>query len=1079
MVPEEPVNPEKPPVVPEEPVIPEAPAACEECGKVDGHESTCSQFVGPVMPECTCGSEPHAEGCPLYKEPECTCGGEGCEVCGNYPPKGPAIDFDVDEAYDYLMSCETTEEMDAYAEENFTDEIIELFSDEQWEEILNYYEELYTAEQAALIPAENYDAVAPFVEEIPVVPVRRAARLMSTRSTSTYNLTTAAEGDESSAANNGLELSKTVTGNATDGYTLKLEAYTTGTVTEGQATPSDIILVLDMSTSMDESFSSTSYTYTETYSVNKGTTYYLKNGTSVSWCNSCNSWTSGCGIVWGYHVSEGTPHTPKTSAEDTDANHVQFYTRTTVAAMDRREAMIQAATAFIVSVADEATDDRIAVVGFEDNASYLSGGKTAATALQDATANEDALKAAVNISESSLKAATEHGKGLEYAVNIFAAAAAAGTDYNSRNKVVVMLTDGEPEPMSSGSWSSRIVKQAIDNAYALKNTYNASVYTISVMPGTNAANPTSNMDRYMDYISSNYPDAQYTGSSENTTNQSTIMSRITPGTKINTANGSYYLTASDISTLNSIFGQIADQTGSPSISLEASTVIRDVVSPYFELPDGADKSQIIVSTKDATYTNSSLGWTNETIIQNPDVEIVGNTINVKGFNFDENYVAETGRTEGDVSQAGNFHGRKLIITVPIVVRDGFLGGNNVPTNNNGDNKAAVYDSAGKKIEEFNVPTVNVPIPDVTVTVEDKNVYLSGNLTTDDMLAGATATAGGVNLLASATDLDWRDDYVEISGTLDNATKNGLTELQADTEYTYTVTVSPKDEKSSNEMAPVGKKFDDATGKINVFKPYITVTATDIWADYKQTVVLNTWGVDENNLGILWQHKDSKGNLETAAEAGLEAEDAPTVTPKEFTFTQIVNGTETACDTEYVTTDQDADFNIKSMTCTVGTVTYPVPAEALTVNKAVSTENHDFTIHINHFKLTITKNIKDMKTGEEIYYQDFIFDVVSETGETFQVVIHGNGSKTVKGLVCGKKYDVIENNKWSWRYSAVNGTGEWEDVTFNTNPAVSNSEPTMGNKDVAVENQLNDNKWLSGNSIINNRKPSRRKKREED
>ena len=61
--------------------------------------------------------------------------------------------------------------------------------------------------------------------------------------------------DTGETQDDGLELTKTVTPKADGGYTVHLEAYTTGTVTTSTTTkPCDIVLVLDQSGSMADDF---------------------------------------------------------------------------------------------------------------------------------------------------------------------------------------------------------------------------------------------------------------------------------------------------------------------------------------------------------------------------------------------------------------------------------------------------------------------------------------------------------------------------------------------------------------------------------------------------------------------------------------------------------------------------------------------------------------------------------------------------------------------------------------------------------------------------------------------------------
>ena len=68
---------------------------------------------------------------------------------------------------------------------------------------------------------------------------------------------------------------------------------------------------------------------------------------------------------------------------------------------------------------------------------------------------------------------------------------------------------------------------------------------------------------------------------------------------------------------------------------------------------------------------------------------------------------------------------------------------------------------------FEQPKVNVPIQDVTVTAEDKNVYLLGGVTVDQLKNGATVKVGDVELNLSKANQNyglepWQNAYVDIT-----------------------------------------------------------------------------------------------------------------------------------------------------------------------------------------------------------------------------------------------------------------------------------------------------------------------------
>lgn len=595
------------------------------------------------------------------------------------------------------------------------------------------------------------------------------------------------------SADNGLEMQKTVepVADTDDQFKITLEAWTTGEVTQGQTTPSDIVLVVDMSTSMSSQFSDQ---YMPIYHVNQNSTYYVRENNrykEVTWCNDCGAWTDGCSDSWltGRH-NAGTKYTPKTNEND---DGVQFYTKPT-----RLEALQQAANAFIDQVAEQSTDDRIAIVGFGQGAYYLTGGN-ANNAFYDATTYEQNLQSVISsigTNSHSLESATEHGKGLANTVEIFKA-----NNNPNRNKIVVVMTDGEPAPQSTDNWSSRVVKQAINNAYTLKNTYHAQIYSVSVMPGTNAANPTQPMDKYMSYISSNYPNAQYTGrnldnkntggdsyysSGGNTNGQNTILNQVTPGNKA--PDGNYYLTASNIEELEKIFGDIGDQIETPKIDLDETAVLQDEVTKYFVAPDSI--SEVTVQTDNF---NGTAFENKPTTLSGASVTFDGNKVQVSGFDYSGNFISNTQKLDGT-------YGKKLIVSFVVQANPEFWGGNGVPTNVG--ETSGVYNGEGELVENFVQPDpVDVPLKEITLTGKDVNVYYGG------------ATPGAADLVTINPEYpdDWRTDYVN---AITYSTNNTISNTQ-DGSYTVTATLSPKNPGTySDETAT-------AAAAVDVFTPTIT------------------------------------------------------------------------------------------------------------------------------------------------------------------------------------------------------------------------------------------------------------------
>lgn len=850
---------------------------------------------------------------------------------------------------------------------------------------------------------------------------------------------------------NGLAVGKTATANGDGSYTITMEAFTTGEVKSGEVKPSDIILVLDLSTSMETKF--TSYKYNPVYSLTTRNTYYAGDGhVEVTWCNHCDAWTHGCssGIFW---HNAGTKYTPKTSATDNDPGHVQFYTRSQTSSMSRLDALKQSVAAFVAQVADQEADNRIALVYFHQNAGFLTNSNNG-TAFLNAKQNKNELINAINgISERNLQGATEHGKGMAKATDVFEEYTAKGDyDDDARNKVVVLVTDGEPAPSGTNKWSSRVVKQAIEESYELKSTYGASVYTVSVDPDTDASDPDnySYMDQYMDAISSNRPNARHTaasidnkdqygdsyysledggwwGSSDPTTEEMrNIMANVELGDRIDTTDGGFYLTASDTAALDNIFSEIADQTGGAKIPLDAETEIRDVVTPYFNMP--TDASKITIKTMDAVYDDGVLSWedTEPALTPAPTVEIdsASNMVTISGFDFDHNFVAEVGREEGNVEQSGDFHGRKVVIQFTVTPKTGFLGGNNVPTNGTA---SGVYDD-GIAVEYFEVPQVNVPIEDVTVTAQDKNVYLLGSLSQENVLDGATAQVGDVELQLGENGygLDsWQYDFVNITPTINVQDYNNLTK---DEDYSLTVTVSPKTDGNGADGTPAtSTSSSPCTAKINVFKPEIT------WQD-SQINAGETADYNDNFVRAEWKHGNQVDSSVTMI--GTAPELIYEYTPRAGAFTQ-----ETPVKVTVKIGDREINQYINFLHA--NNCTFP----DCKWDEVYKDQDCHFVVHIKSFDLTIEK-IGCEAIDEN---QSFVFSVTSPNGYSTQVVIPGNGSVTIKGLPAGE-YTITEDTSWSWRYEP---TANPQTVTVD--------DVENGTATVTFNNTRDHEQWLDGNA----------------
>lgn len=506
---------------------------------------------------------------------------------------------------------------------------------------------------------------------------------------------------ESGKNNGGLVMSKTVTkGEGDDQFLLTLEAYATGsTTTTTTKKPVDIVLVLDVSGSMDENLMN--YTYNSVYNpkTNGRTDYYYQdeNGQyqQAYYCDGeYGVWGSHHDAGWytqdhqswrGCQGESGRRLTPKTSASDTDTSRTQFYTRTEQDSGTKKIATLKTAVStFIDSVAEKSPDSSIAIVKFAGNkrdtvgndtyrdGSYTYNYSQIVQELTPVNTGASSLKTAVNGLIAAGATAADYG--MQHAQTII-----NGAKDDGRQKVVIMFTDGEPN--HNTNVDDTVANAAITASKAIKDD-KAIVYTIGCFGGQAGS---SDVDTYMNYVSSNYPNA---------------TSMTSGGAKADPAN--YYKTVSSAADLNNIFTEISQTIGGTTVTLGSTSVLRDVISDSFTLPEGADKNSITAYSVDCTAVNDdgTYSWSANRDTTPYSVTVEGKTINVTGFDYAANWV-------GKDTNTGEMHtpAKKLVVQIPIVLDPDATG--SVDTNGPA---SGIYASADAEtaFANFKTPTVYVP-----------------------------------------------------------------------------------------------------------------------------------------------------------------------------------------------------------------------------------------------------------------------------------------------------------------------------------------------------------------------------------
>ena len=355
-------------------------------------------------------------------------------------------------------------------------------------------------------------------------------------------------------------------------------------------------------------------------------------------------------------------------------------------------ALKDAVNGFIDKVAEKSPNSSIAVVKFAGdekietgNDTYWDGGyynySQTVIGLTAAGTGAAALKAKVNALDPDGPTAADYG--MNRAKSII-----DSVKNNDHQKVVIMFTDGEPN--HSNGFSTTVANDAIKASKSIKEA-GATVYTIGCFSKT--YKDTENVPKYMNRVSSNYLDA--------TTMQD--------GTK---TSSDYYKTVSSAEDLNNIFKTISETVGTTTVKLDDTSVLRDVISDSFTLPEGYKDGDIKAysvscesSTKnaDGTYTYT---WKTTPDTDKYDVTVAADnkTINVTDFNYAANWVDQYG-VGGSKS-----HGKKLVVEIPIVLDPDATG--SVDTNGPASGIYAAAD-AETAFANFKTPTVYVPYFTVT------------------------------------------------------------------------------------------------------------------------------------------------------------------------------------------------------------------------------------------------------------------------------------------------------------------------------------------------------------------------------
>lgn len=576
--------------------------------------------------------------------------------------------------------------------------------------------------------------------------------------------------------------SSTLKAGTTDTYTVKLENFVYGAVTiKNTSIPADIVLVLDVSGSMNETMYEHVYTArnSQAYSYNSygDNTYYYKHTDGKYYPVRRGVYRTGAFLRGQYHsylyyvvngtyyylygnsVVETRPERPSTGWWDwliTNDRNDTIWTGVlyNVQQIDRgskMENLRTAVNAFIDAIQhndlydedgnrrkdennhDTTLGNQISIVKFasdeyygssvgynSDSAPITAGNHRGAGGSNNYNYTEvvagftsTATDANVNTlkeSVSSLQAggATAGDYGLNLARLLLKS---IQTSRPESNKTVVFFTDGSPT--YGNEFDPAVARNAINNAYQIKNTYGATVYAVGVFgnlvvvdgeEGTTDETEAQDVDTYMSRVSSNYPDA---------------VDFTSPSTPLPEAKRKFYqniITGTDLTDVFTTIAEASGGSGATEVTSESMVTI-DIITSSFSLPEGITSDDITVTvapclgqTKPKETTTGgkerlyfTFGTEKEATQYGlptitPSVDETKNEVTTTGFDFTTNWCGYDASTE-------QWRGYKQIITFDIKLNESAVGGPNVATN---DKKSGIYVN-GHPVAEFNRPVVKVPV----------------------------------------------------------------------------------------------------------------------------------------------------------------------------------------------------------------------------------------------------------------------------------------------------------------------------------------------------------------------------------
>lgn len=354
-------------------------------------------------------------------------------------------------------------------------------------------------------------------------------------------------------------------------YQIDLTASSKATQAVTTTTPYDIVMVLDTSGSMSNTF----YKYTEyTGNLNSRGDYYIKTDDKIY---QKIKYSDGGWWEESYWYYKNTDETEVRVTQETNT----IYTRSKDSTTNNKNAALKAAAkAFVENVNTKNPDSRIGIVTFADESTINNSGDKTMLRVGDSKATIDNW-----IDNLGANGATNTAAGFKSAKEIFDNSSNwAGVHQNqNRKKLIVFLTDGVPTTYSD--FNENVATSTVTTATTLKGaSYNAEIYSLGIFDA-----------------------AKYTGSLGNNAN----IKKVSKFMKDVASDDSKYMTADSVQGLYDIFNSITD-----NMPTSVTATITDVIDSRFELTDKQKSTFANRNDVQVTYNENettTVTWTNTTV----------------------------------------------------------------------------------------------------------------------------------------------------------------------------------------------------------------------------------------------------------------------------------------------------------------------------------------------------------------------------------------------------------------------------------------------------------------------------------